>query len=149
MDSAPLCYHLTMSIGNEWLVDAEGCPAERLSDIETIRRVCEEIIADLDLRVIGAGIWHKFPSPGGVTGLFLLTESHLACHTYPETGIATFNLYCCRPRPAWSWENNLTERLGARRVGVTRIVRGAAPATLLDSRIESPPTNSILEVRTP
>jgi len=33
----------------------------------------------------------------GVTGLLLLTESHLACDTFPERGFASFNLYCCRP----------------------------------------------------
>jgi len=32
-----------------------------------------------------------------VTGLLLLTESHLACDTFPERGFASFNLYCCRP----------------------------------------------------
>ena len=41
-------------------------------------------------------VWHKFGGEGGVTGLIMLTESHLACHTYPEYQTATFNLYCCR-----------------------------------------------------
>jgi len=114
-----------MDVGNEWLVDAEGCSSDILGDVQAIRQVCEQIVSDLDLRVIGQGIWHKFPSPGGVTGLFLLTESHLACHTYPETGIATFNLYCCRPRPDWQWEENLIKTLGAARVTVRYMIRGS------------------------
>ncbi len=87
--------------------------------------MCERIISDLDLQVMGEALWHKFPSPGGVTALFLLTESHLACHTYPETGIATFNLYCCRPRPHWPWEDRLADMLGAARVTVRFHLRGA------------------------
>jgi S-adenosylmethionine decarboxylase len=96
-----------MNVGTEWLVDAEGCAAELLRDINAVRCLCDEVIADLDLRVVGEPMWHQFPQPGGVTGLYLLTESHLACHTFPETGLATFNLYCCRPRPAFAWEERL------------------------------------------
>ena len=125
-----------MTVGNEWLVDAEGCSAERLRDLEAIQLICAEIIRDLDLRVIGEPLWHAFPSPGGVTGLFLLTESHLACHTYPEAGIATFNLYCCRPRPAWDWTEKLTALLGAQRVTVRSSVRGAGALALATSTRE-------------
>ena len=114
-----------MKVGAEWFVDAEGCLPELLSDVGAVRRVCEQIIADLDLRVIGEAAWHEFPQPGGVTGLFLLTESHLACHTYPESGIATFNLYCCRERPDWPWAERLRESLGATLVTVRFAHRGA------------------------
>ena len=117
--------HFIMIVGAEWSVDAEGCRAELLSDMEAVQRVCDHIIADLDLQVMGQALWHKFPPPGGVTGLFLLTESHLACHTYPEMGVATFNLYCCRPRPDWPWEDRLADMLGAARVSVRFRVRGA------------------------
>ena len=113
-----------MNVGVEWFVDAEGCRAELLRDVPTLRRLCEQVIADLDLHVVGDGVWHPFPTPGGVTGLFLLTESHLACHTYPETGIATFNLYCCRARPGWPWREQLRLLLGASRVTVRSTTRG-------------------------
>ncbi len=113
-----------MNVGTEWLVDAEGCSAEALRDIKMLRRVCDQVIRDLALQVVGEPQWHQFPQPGGVTGLYLLTESHLACHTYPETGIATFNLYCCKSRPEWPWEEQLTELLGAPRVQVRFARRG-------------------------
>lgn len=113
-----------MIVGTEWIVDAEGCRAEPLGDLAVLRRLCEEIIAQLELRVVGEPVWHQFPGPAGVTGLFLLTESHLTCHTYPERGIASFNLYCCRSRPAWGWEKRLRELLGACRVTVRQLRRG-------------------------
>jgi S-adenosylmethionine decarboxylase len=120
----PVLDYKTMNVGIEWLVEAERCSPERLSDLNAIKRVFDSIIADLDLRVVGAPAWHQFPEPGGVTGLALLTESHLACHTYPESGVATFNLYCCRMRPEWPWKDRLVEMLGATRVTVRSIVRG-------------------------
>lgn len=43
--------------------------------------------------------WVKFPEwqgqPGGVTGAVLLAESHLAIHTWPETGNVTIDVYVC------------------------------------------------------
>jgi S-adenosylmethionine decarboxylase len=89
-------------------------------------RVCQRIVNENDLTVVGAPLWHQFPPPGGVTVLFLLRESHLTCHTFPEFGAATFNLYCCRPRPAWPWESCLREMLDAKSVQVRTIVRQLA-----------------------
>lgn len=127
-----------MDPGTEWLVDASGCSPRFLSDMYAMRRLCAQIIADLDLCVVGEGIWHKFPPPGGVTGLFLLTESHLACHTYPETGLATFNLYCCRPRPDWPWRERLLSMLGASAVSIKTIERGTAPSPVFEPGLVEP-----------
>ncbi len=110
-------------VGIEWLVDATGCRPEALRNLAAVRALCERVLADLELRVVGEGCWHQFPGPSGVTGLYLLTESHLACHTYPEFGIATFNLYCCRKRLAWPWEGRLREALGAAEVTVRSLSR--------------------------
>jgi S-adenosylmethionine decarboxylase len=113
----------SMIVGTEWLVDASGCSAAALCDVRLLRRVCERVIAELNLQVVGEMLWHQFPRPGGITGLALLSESHLACHTYPEYGVATFNLYCCRPRPEWPWAEGLSEMLGAREVKIQAVER--------------------------
>jgi S-adenosylmethionine decarboxylase len=112
-----------MIVGTEWLIEATGCNAGRLRDENILRGLLDQIIEELGLCSVG-DIWHKFPGEGGVTGLVALTESHLACHTYPEHGTATFNLYCCRSRPEWDWEVRLTDALGARSVTVNKIERG-------------------------
>jgi S-adenosylmethionine decarboxylase len=113
-----------MRVGHEWFVDAEGCRPELLADADVLRDLCDQLITQLDLHVVGEGLWHQFPSPGGLTGLYLLTESHLTFHTYPECGMVTFNLYCCRPRPSWAWAEKLRELLGATRVVVRSVARG-------------------------
>ena len=90
-----------------------------------LRRVFARAIGELDLRVVGEQHWHKFPGEGGATGLAMLTESHLACHTYPEFRVATFNLYCSRERPEWPWAERLGEMLGATEVSVRSVSREA------------------------
>jgi S-adenosylmethionine decarboxylase len=113
-----------MIVGTEWLVEAEECNENLLRDEATLRAVFARIIEDLGLKSLNNPLWHKFGGEGGVTGLVMLTESHLACHTYPEYRAATFNLYCCRARPEWNWEANLKEMLEASDVRVTKIERG-------------------------
>ena len=114
-----------MIVGREWLIEAEGCEPTALRDLTALKAVFSEVISDLDLKTVGQPIWHKFPGAGGVTGLVALTESHLACHTYPEYGLATFNLYCCQDRPEWDWNTRLIELLGASLVRVNKITRGS------------------------
>ena len=107
-----------MTLGTEWLIEASGCDAATLADLDRLRAVFNRVIRDLELNVLGEIQWHQFDHPGGVSGLALLSESHLTCHTYPEFRAATFNLYCCRERASWTWETTLKEMLGATEVKV-------------------------------
>ena len=117
-----------LTVGTEWLIEASGCDAGALRDVERLRGVFARAVVELGLRVVGEPLWHKFPGEGGVTGLAMLTESHLACHTYPEFRVATFNLYCCRERPAWPWAERLAEMLGATSVSVRGVRRETGAA---------------------
>ncbi|MDQ3800691.1 MAG: adenosylmethionine decarboxylase [Acidobacteriota bacterium] len=112
-----------MLVGTEWIIDAFDCDAEKLRDVAALRRIFSLVVGDLQLKVIDE-VWHQFPGEGGVTGFNLLSESHLACHTYPEYRTATFNLYCCRTRPEWNWTENLNEMLGAGNVKIQKVERG-------------------------
>jgi S-adenosylmethionine decarboxylase len=123
-----------MIVGTEWLIEATGCDTLRLRDETSIRNILSSVIDDLGLLVVGS-VWHKFEGEGGVTGLIALTESHLACHTYPEYQTATFNLYCCRTRPEWNWEAHLRGALGATNVSVTKIERGESQISNLKFEI--------------
>ena len=113
-----------MIVGTEWLIEAAGCSDEALRDLPVMSSIFSSIIDDLELKTIGEIFWHKFEGEGGITGLAALTESHLTCHTYPEHGLATFNLYCCRARPEWDWETKLRALLRAQEVKITKIERG-------------------------
>jgi S-adenosylmethionine decarboxylase len=117
-----------MTLGTEWLIDASGCDAAALADLDRLREVFDRVIRDLNLNVLGEIAWHQFDYPNGVSGLALLSESHLSCHTYPEFRAATFNLYCCRNSTSWPWEVMLKEMLGATDVNVRIFERVVAHA---------------------
>ena len=114
---------MNINLGTEWVIDANGCSEVALADLAQIQTVFARVINELHLHVLGEIAWYQFSSTGGISGLALLSESHLSCHTYPEFGAATFNLYCCRERASWSWEASLKEMLGAKQVTVRVLER--------------------------
>jgi S-adenosylmethionine decarboxylase len=114
--------------GCEWIVDAYGCDPSALRSVDALKVLFDRLIADLRLQPVAEAIWHACPEAGGITGVVVLSESHLTCHTFPERGFAALNLYCCRPRPGWPWAQRLAEALGASDVQVTTQSRGSAVA---------------------
>ncbi|MCM2371479.1 S-adenosylmethionine decarboxylase family protein [Aporhodopirellula aestuarii] len=114
-----------VSVGTQWVVDASGCDPPTLQSLEIIGSLCQRVIDSLGLHVIGSPAAHRFAAPHGVTMLYLLSESHLAVHTYPEHGLATFNFVCCREHADWPWETELTRTLGASHVFLRVLRRGA------------------------
>jgi S-adenosylmethionine decarboxylase len=121
---------MTVESGCEWIVDAGGCNPAALRSLDVLAALFDRVIRELQLQPVGPAHWHQFPGAGGITGVVLLTESHLACHTFPERGFAAINLYCCRPRAAWPWQQGLAEVLGAADVRVTTHARGVAARIL-------------------
>jgi S-adenosylmethionine decarboxylase len=116
--------------GDEWIVEALGCDAERLADRASLAALIDRMVNELGLRPIGAGQWHVFPAPGGITGMLLLAESHLTVHTFPEHRSLCLNLFCCTPRPTWPFAERLAEMIGAERVAVRHVDRAYGTMTL-------------------
>lgn len=107
----------------EWVVEAFGCDADRLADPVSIAALVTAVVAAMRLTPVAPAQWHRFPHPGGITGLVLLAESHLAVHTFPEHGSLCLNVFCCRPREAWSFEEGLARAVGATHVVVRHLAR--------------------------
>ena len=105
-------------------MDADGCNPSSLRSCAVLARLFARIVDELGLHPVREAVWHVFPGQGGITGLLLLSESHLACHTFPERGFAAFNLYCCRSPQEWPWAERLADALGAAEVRVRAVPRG-------------------------
>lgn len=65
--------------------------AAALENMQACREFFDRVISDRDLKKVGEA-YHAFPG-GGFTAIVALTESHLSIHTWPEHGIATFDVF--------------------------------------------------------
>jgi len=75
--------------------DLDGCSTTAaMTDPQTLRSVCIDAVQAVGLTPVGE-LFHRFPAPGGVTGVVLLAESHLAVHTWPERSAVTLDAYVC------------------------------------------------------
>ena len=81
-------------LGRELIVDVEDIEDNSvLETVEGVKPLMERIIENCKLNVVGK-CEHQF-TPYGATMLYLLSESHLTIHTYPEKKACSINLYTC------------------------------------------------------
>jgi S-adenosylmethionine decarboxylase len=81
-------------IGRHLLIDFHGASADRLDDAELFSRLLAEAALSGGLTPLGPPVLHRFEG-GGLTGYLLLSESHIAVHTYPELGFAAVDIFAC------------------------------------------------------
>lgn len=80
-------------LGRHLLVELSHCAPELLSDMDQVRsamvRAAE--VAGAEVREVA---FHRF-APHGVSGVVVISESHLSIHTWPELGYAAIDVYTC------------------------------------------------------
>lgn len=75
--------------------DFRGVRPGLLRDGETLTRMVRQALVEAGCRIVAQSV-HAFDGGGaGVTGVFVLAESHAVFHTYPEWGYLGFDLFAC------------------------------------------------------
>lgn len=110
-------------LGRHILAEVYGCPADILNDVRKI----EEVLVNAALEAgaeVREVVFHKF-SPQGVSGVVVISESHLAIHTWPELGYAALDVFTCGDRVnPWDACNYITRNFEAQNMTATEVDRG-------------------------
>ncbi len=111
------------SLGRHVLAEVYGCHFEVLNDIARVEDIMinAALEAGAEVREV---VFHKF-SPQGVSGVVVISESHLAIHTWPELGYAAVDVFTCGESVnPWDACNYVAEKFGATHVTASEVKRG-------------------------
>jgi S-adenosylmethionine decarboxylase len=110
-------------VGHHYIVEGSGCNPDIIGRVETVEQVLVRAA-----KVAGVTIWsisfHRF-SPNGVSGVVVISESHLSVHTWPEYGYVALDIFTCgnASEPEAAVQYALKE-FGASAMHITEITRG-------------------------
>lgn len=105
------------------------CDDRLLTDRATLEDLCVSECSSAGLTPLGSYFYqftHDDGQKAGVTGTVVLAESHLAIHTWPETGDVTVDVYVCN----FSRDNSEIARHVCR-----RLLKTLAPAETVDHQV--------------
>ncbi|MBC7341565.1 MAG: S-adenosylmethionine decarboxylase proenzyme [Clostridia bacterium] len=111
------------ALGRHILAEIYGCSFDALNDVKKVEQamVNAALAAGAEIREV---VFHEF-SPQGVSGVVVISESHLAIHTWPELGYAAVDVFTCGDKVnPWDACNYLLSKFEAEHVHATEIKRG-------------------------
>lgn len=79
--------------GYHLIYEVYGVDEKLLDDANRIMKLLKHVCKKAGMKVI-KGDYHKFPRQG-VTAFYILAESHISIHTWPEEGSAAIDIYYC------------------------------------------------------
>src|ERR671935_2404439 len=82
------------AIGRHIILEMWGC--HNLDSVGTAEQALREMVTALDVTLLDLKVYPF--SPVGVTGMAIVSESHLVIHTWPEYGYAAVDLFTCGAR---------------------------------------------------
>ena len=79
--------------GNHALIELYGCNKSEIDNLNHLQTTIEQIVSAENIEIL----YRKFEkfTPYGVTGIFLLSTSHISIHTWPENGYCTIDVFTC------------------------------------------------------
>jgi S-adenosylmethionine decarboxylase len=115
----------TSPLGNQLIVDFYDCNCDLFDDLEWVENVMIEAANRASATIVDV-VFHKF-NPIGISGVVVISESHLAIHTWPEHGYAAIDVFTCGDildsEAAISY---LATQFRCRKRSVTKVHRGNA-----------------------
>lgn len=110
-------------LGRHVLAEVYGCEFDVLNDLDRIREVMVNAALSAGAEVIET-TFHRF-SPQGISGVVVISESHLAIHTWPELGYAALDVFTCGSDvDPWVAMEAIIEEFGVTSVTATEVKRG-------------------------
>ena len=80
-------------LGIHYVIDIDNIKNKQIYENGFIKKLCDKLLEKTGVNVLNE-IHHEF-KPQGYTALYLLSESHMSIHTWPENGKIRLDLFSC------------------------------------------------------
>ncbi|GAA0611114.1 S-adenosylmethionine decarboxylase proenzyme [Virgibacillus siamensis] len=80
-------------MGRQVIAELWDCNIDILNDINLLERIFVDAAIKAGATVRNV-LFHQF-APHGVSGVVIISESHLTIHSFPEHGYASIDVYTC------------------------------------------------------
>ena len=107
--------------GTHLIIDLFG--ARRLDDLKHVERTLKRCVEVAGATLLHIHLHHFTPN-GGVSGVAVLSESHISVHSWPEADYAAFDVFMCGDAQPHKAIDVLREAFDARDVVVKEHSRG-------------------------
>lgn len=124
-------------LGRHVIIELWGCN-DAINDAARVKAAMLDAVKAANATLLNIHV-HTF-SPQGVTGVAVLSESHLSIHTWPEHGYAAADVFTCgettEPQAA---AEVLREAFEATHADIKELTRGVRPVERPNVRVASKP----------
>ncbi|MFT4415131.1 adenosylmethionine decarboxylase [Fredinandcohnia humi] len=122
------------TMGRHVISELWGCDFEKLNDMEGIEQtfVQAALKSGAEIREVA---FHKF-APQGVSGVVIISESHLTIHSFPEHGYASIDVYTCGDLDPNIAADYIAEALGAQTRENIELPRGMGPVQVNPAQVK-------------
>lgn len=125
------------TMGRHIIAELWGCDVNKLNDMAYIEKLFVNAALEAGAEIREAA-FHKF-APQGVSGVVIISESHLTIHSFPEHGYASIDVYTCGDRIDPSVASDyITAGLGATSSEMAELSRGMGPLKMMEERKPEP-----------
>ncbi len=111
------------ALGRHLLIELKDCNMEVLNDLDFLKRCLHDAADQIGATVVNE-CFYEF-SPHGISGVLVISESHLCIHTWPEHSYAAIDIFTCgdsvKPERAIT---PLVEKLGSKNSSFIELKRG-------------------------
>jgi S-adenosylmethionine decarboxylase len=105
------------------IMELWDCNKEALDNCDLVEKIMVDAALESGAEVREVA-FHKF-APQGVSGVVIISESHLTIHTFPEHGYASIDVFTCGERIDPKVAANLiAEKLGSKKIYEANFERG-------------------------
>lgn len=110
------------ALGTHLLVELRECNPDIIKSLEKVRNALVSAAKEAGATIVNIS-FHEF-NPFGISGVVVISSSHMTIHTWPEYSYAAVDLFCCDTIDLNKAASYLIEQFECKNPSIVEMKRG-------------------------